>query len=302
MEKKISIKKFIIILVIVIAILLLVAFGLMKHWGIIDVGKTYSYDDDFYRPTPPQGLLKTNGVVVKVEKENVRIMPTVEDPIILEPEKNTKDEGYKYYNSAIYYNFDNNKFNLKKEQEVTITYHYEKDKESKHGYNAIIDNIEIVKEKSDIEIPRDIILDTYSSKEKVAINFNEKECNSEKLEFTITDSNENKYDYSKMRYIIEKHDKNLGPRGEIQKISDLPKEKECEIDENGKVNISIDWAEVYGGLEKGNYRLTLQTLNKPRASVTNPNEMEYPDCGVIITIDFEVKSSGKLKFTYIHVG
>lgn len=300
MNKNIGIKKFIIIIAIVIGILLLVAFGFMKHWGIIYLGKTYYYEDDLYRPTPPQGAVKTYGIVVKVENESAYIMPTLEKPIILEPEKNTEDEGYKDYNSATHYILDNDKFDLKREQEVTITYHYEKDKESKHNYNAIIDNIELVKERSDIEIPRDIILDAYSSKDKVSIEVDKNKSNSEKIVFTVTDNNEYKYDYSKMRYIINEHDEFLW--NEIQKISDLPREEQYQIDENGKVNIEVDWSKVYGKLEKGNYRLTLQTLNKPRKSIINPDIMEYPDCGVIITIDFTVKSNGKLKFTYIHVG
>lgn len=297
MNKNISVKKFIIIISVVIGILLLIAFGFMKYWEISYLGGTYNYQDDVYRLTPPTGLLKTCGVVVKVENGSTYIMPTLEKPIILEPEKNTTDKDY---NSTIHYIFENNKFDLKKEQEVTITYHYEKDKESKYKYNAIIDNIEIEKEKSDIEIPRDIILDAYSSKENVSIEIDKSKSDSEKLIFTVTDNNEYKYDYSKMRYIINKNDELFWR--EIQKISDLPREEQYQIDENGIVNIEVDWSKVYGKLEKGKYRLTLQTLNKSRKSVINPEIIEYPDCGVILTIDFEVKSNGKLKFTYMNVG
>ena len=297
MNKNISVKKFIIIISVVIGILLLIAFGFMKYWEISYLGGTYNYQDDVYRLTPPTGLLKTCGVVVKVENGSAYIMPTLEKPIILEPEKNTTDKDY---NSAIHYIFENNKFDLKKEQEVTITYHYEKDKESKYNYNAIIDNIEIEKEKSDIEIPRDIILDAYSSKENVSIEIDKSKSDSEKLIFTVTDNNEYKYDYSKMRYIINKNDELFWR--EIQKISDLPREEQYQIDENGIVNIEVDWSKVYGKLEKGKYRLTLQTLNKSRKSVINPEIIEYPDCGVILTIDFEVESNGKLKFTYMNVG
>ena len=297
MNKNISVKKFIIIISVVIGILLLIAFGFMKYWEISYLGGTYNYQDDLYRLTPPTGLLKTCGVVVKVENGSAYIMPTLEKPIILEPEKNTTDKDY---NSTIHYIFENNYFDLKKEQEVTITYHYEKDKESKYKYNAIIDNIEIEKEKSDIEIPRDIILDAYSSKENVSIEIDKSKSDSEKLVFTVTDNNEYKYDYSKMRYIINENDELFWR--EIQKISDLPREEQYQIDENGIVNIEVDWSKVYGKLEKGKYRLTLQTLNKSRKSVINPEIIEYPDCGVILTIDFEVKSNGKLKFTYMNVG
>jgi len=297
MNKNISVKKFIIIISVVIGILLLLAFGFMKYWEISYLGGTYNYQDDLYRPIPPTGLLKTCGVVVKVENGSAYIMPTLEKPIILEPEKNATDKDY---NSAIHYIFENNKFDLKKEQEVTITYHYEKDKESKYNYNAIIDNIEIEKEKSDIEIPRDIILDAYSSKENVSIEIDKSKSDSEKLVFTVIDNNEYKYDYSKMRYIINENDELFWR--EIQKISDLPREEQYQIDENGIVNIEEDWSKVYGKLEKGKYRLTLQTLNKSRKSVINPEIIEYPDCGVILTIDFEVKSNGKLKFTYMNVG
>lgn len=57
-----------------------------------------------------------------------------------------------------------------------------------------IGNIEVIKDESNIEVPKEILRYLYSSKEKVSVSINE--FTKEKLSITITDTNEIPFDYS----------------------------------------------------------------------------------------------------------
>ena len=106
MNKKVRI----IIIVIVLLILGIIAKVFIKNEETINFDPLIAYE------TPPEGQLKTCGVIVKVEEKNVYIMPVIEKTVILEPEKNKKyeeDNEFTSYKSAEYYNYDNSKFKLK---------------------------------------------------------------------------------------------------------------------------------------------------------------------------------------------
>lgn len=80
---------------------------------------------------------------------------------------------------------------------------------------ANIGRIEIIKEKSDIEIPENILKYCYRSKENVKVTLNELTKNS--ITITIVDTNEIPYNYSN-DYTIYKKVKNENYTGEGEKI------------------------------------------------------------------------------------
>ncbi len=74
------------------------------------------------------------------------------------------------------------------------------------GSFSNVEKIEVVKEKSEIEIPEKYLRYCYSSFDNVSIVIND--FNNSGMTFTITDSNKYKYDYSK-EYVITKKNKEI---------------------------------------------------------------------------------------------
>ena len=139
-----------------------------------------------------------------------------------------------------------------------------------------VDKIEIVKDKSDVEIPDSILRYCYSSKDNVSIQISE--LTNSGIYLKITDTNELKYNYSH-NYKIEKEVKNPNYTGEsgykigedteystsgyvapapeyiweeINKISSFSCEDTEEIKKNtSKVLIDrkFDWSKLYGRLD-----------------------------------------------------
>lgn len=301
-EKKISLKSFIIIAIIV-AILIIAVIGIsiyiLKNQenkentpqstkepetevGELDIA-TISYE----------GTFKTRGVVVRPEEKLLIVMPII------------SNDEYRYQEEFLYETENN--MELKQGQEVEITFHYNETSE-KFTYDAIIDKIEILKEESDIEIPQDIIVNAYSSKENVKISFDNGYINNSGMKFTITDTNKYKYDYDIMEYklykynpppttteVIETEDgmatPGYDPWPEITRINNLSTEQNYTIDENGQVNVEINWAGIYGELEEGQYRLTLSTVSEQRQNLLNSNLLEYPYDIITIQINFVIRQN-----------
>ena len=85
------------------------------------------------------------------------------------------------------------------------------------GQLGNVGKIEIIKEKSNIEIPDNILKFCYSSRSKVNINISE--LTNKGISLTITDTNELPYNYSHS-YIINKKYNNEDYTGIGQKIGE----------------------------------------------------------------------------------
>ena len=80
-----------------------------------------------------------------------------------------------------------------------------------------VSKIKIIKEKSNTEIPKDVLRYAYSSKEKVAVSVNE--LTTKGISITITDKNDLPYEYTN-NYAIYKKVKNENYTGVGQKIGE----------------------------------------------------------------------------------
>ena len=185
------------------------------------------------------------------------------------------------------------------------------------SYPAQIDNvqkIEIVQEKSNIEIPDYILWYCYSSKENVVVSINDFTKSS--ISFNIEDKNELPYTYSN-DYKIYKKVKNkdytvighkigedtenstVGFTGtgskyiweEVEKISDMESKNTIEDlaydlqnkTENEHYNVigkKCNWTKLYGELEEGEYELIF------------PTEGSF-----YIIIKFEINKNGELLYS-----
>lgn len=171
-----------------------------------------------------------------------------------------------------------------------------------------IGKIKIIKEKSDIIIPENILKYAYSSKSNVHVSISK--LTKTGISFMIIDTNELPYHYSDThRYTIERKVKNKDYTGigykigedtqnsvagytgtgleyiweEVEKNSDIPpkdtiitlsnKTEEAYLVEGRK----IDWTSLYGELPTGEYKLVF------------PIEEDFT-----MTIDFKIEDSGQI--------
>lgn len=81
-----------------------------------------------------------------------------------------------------------------------------------------VGKIEIVKEKSDNEIPEEVLRFYYNSEDNVTVSIDE--FTKENLLLTIEDTNENAYNYEDIKYDIYKKEKNPDYTGVGQKIGE----------------------------------------------------------------------------------
>ena len=305
-EKRINItlKTLIIIIAIIIILLLIVLFayiyitestnGLLGEISTIDIA-IISHEGTFY----------AKGVVVRPEKDTLTIMPIIANE--------------EYINREEFYYENNNQLNLKQGQEVIVTFHYRESSKEDYTNEAVIENIEIVKEKSEVEIPNDILVKAYSSKDNISISLDNEISSNKRINFIITDNNEFKYDYSTMKYDLRKH--NTAPTSteivysengsasilpydpwpELPKINDSSNEESFALDENGQLSVDIDWTEVYGEIGEGEYTFKISTVSTPRQSILNPYIIDYPYDGVIIEINFVIDTNNKIEYGEIKV-
>jgi len=294
-----------IFLTIIVIIITIVIGSLIYLWFIKD--KLVDKESDLVDTATPdiavvsyEGTFQTKGIVVRQEKDSLIVMPIPGD------ETNRNQESFQYERE--------NDLNLKQGQEVIVTFHYLEN----NVHSAIIEKVEIVKEKSDIELPRDIIVKAYSSKKKIEVNIDKQKSNNSKITFVITDNNEFKYDYAIMKYDIRKYNApptkteviyennttsiaGYDPWPEITKIKDTSTTANYTITENGKLNVEIDWTNIYGKLEEGKYKLGFSTVSEPRKSIFNEHVIDYPYDNVIIYLHFEVNAKGQVEYNEIEV-
>ncbi len=162
------------------------------------------------------------------------------------------------------------------------------------------DKIEILKEKSDIEIPEQYLKYCYSSKDNVKVTINE--FTNESLELTIVDTNEWPYEYSSEYSILKKeHLQNPVDENQMQKtiavytykeIKKIPNISIEDTVENKAYNLpnitenenyivkgwKFNFSKIYGKLETGNYEFSLKSKS------------------LLITIDFRIDERGKVKY------
>ena len=88
---------------------------------------------------------------------------------------------------------------------------------------------------------------------------------------------------------------------ELTKIAEISNQANYTLNENGQIEVIIDWSKMYGELKEEKYRFTLSTVNSLRQSITNPNAQEYPYDGVMININFNIDANGKVEFGEIEI-
>ncbi len=250
-----------------------------------------------------QGTFYAKGVVVRPEVEELTIMPIVSN------EEYRFEEKFYYENMQV--------VNLKQGQEVIVRFHYRNAK-GVYLHEPVIEQVEIIKEKSEIEIPRDILVKAYSSEDKVSIAIHQEKSNTQKLECTITDNNDFKYDYSTMEYTLYRYNPPpkktevtytnyvtstapYDPWPEVQKISNISTQNQYTLDSNGQLSIKLDWSEIYGELGEGKYKLTFATISTKRQSIINPQATDYPCDGIVIDIEFTIDEKSQITFGEIKV-
>jgi len=172
MITKVSGKKDVIVIIILIFILILTVIFSLYVIGQI-------------RGVPEYTIFKTfslNAIVVKVNEDTIDVM-----------EKEENDNGY--HNLYKVYFGKKGDIGFKQGQEVTI-YHKQNVMSGMSYYTIYkVKKIDIVKEKSDVEIPKDVLRYYYSSIENVSIDVEEITKNS--ISVRIKDLNEIPFEYSK---------------------------------------------------------------------------------------------------------
>ncbi len=200
-----------------------------------------------------------NAVIVKVENKLLYVVKT-DDTDELITLAFTEDIGYEEY------------------QEIEIYF----DGIILESYPAQLGNvgkIEIIKDKSDLEIPEEILKFCYSSSDNVNVEILELTCNG--IELNIIDSNNMEYNYSHNYKIYEKvKNENYPEEGykigettenstaglsgtgleyiwkEKDTISDILS-KDTEIVQENDMQRKFDWTYLYGELESGEYEFVL---------------------------------------------
>lgn len=233
-------------------------------------------------------LAKTTAVIVRADENSMVVMGMEDNGLYIVGFTDEENKGFK------------------PNQEIAIYY----DGSIADTYPAQFGNIgkiKIIKEKSNIIIPENILKYAYSSKSNVHVSISK--LTKTGISFMIIDTNELPYHYSDThRYTIERKVKNKDYTGigykigedtqnsvagytgtgleyiweEVEKNSDIPpkdtiitlsnKTEEAYLVEGRK----IDWTSLYGELPTGEYKLVF------------PIEEDFT-----MTIDFKIEDSGQ---------
>lgn len=234
-------------------------------------------------------LAKTTAVIVRADENSMVVMGMEDNGLYIVGFTDEENKGFK------------------PNQEIAIYY----DGSIADTYPAQFGNvgkIKIIKEKSDIIIPENILKYAYSSKSNVHVSISK--LTKTGISFMIIDTNELPYHYSDTyRYTVERKVKNKDYTGigykigedtpnsvagytgtglefiweEVKKISDVPpkdtittlsnKTEEAYLVEGRK----IDWTSLYGELPTGEYKLVFHI------------EEDFT-----MTIDFKIEDSGQI--------
>ena len=157
---------------------------------------------------------------------------------------------------------NDNNVEYKMGQEIKVLYAEKKGKLAMQNNIIDVKKIEIFKEKSDIIIPEKYLIDYYSSKDNIETKLNKLTCS--EISFDIYDKNKYPYNYSKdyriIKYNGEDDDNNFQILKNISNNS-IEDTMEIQIDEKETtkhLKYNINWKSIFGELEKGRYKFTLQ--------------------------------------------
>lgn len=154
---------------------------------------------------------------IKAYEENCNMRATIKAVVVKIDENHLLAMGIENGNELYSIGLQNVKdIELKKEQEIIVYFNGDV-MESYPAQLGNIGKIEIVKNKSDVKIPDNIIRFCYNSKDKVQVTINE--LTNSGIALTISDTNDLQYNYSH-NYIINKKVKNENYTNVGQKIGE----------------------------------------------------------------------------------
>lgn len=209
------------------------------------------------------------GVVIEVREKNLTIM-------------DVRDEGLYYVSIP-----ENNKLQFKQNQEILVYLNdyaiIEQSYPATIG-TAYIEKIRIIKEKSNVEIPREKLERVYNSGENVFISINE--LSPVGISITIDDTNEFKHEYEHSNsYRVSKKESN-GSYNELVRKSNIKTTVNSVIDDSGTIKNTYNWENTYGKLESGEYEFKTSTL----------------DYYMNIFIKFTIDENGKITYSKVECG
>lgn len=209
------------------------------------------------------------GVVIEAREKNLTIM-------------DVKDEGLYYVSIP-----ENNKLQFKQGQEILIYFNDYAIIEESYPANIGTEDIEkirIVKEKSNVKIPREKLGRIYNSEENVLITIDE--LSPTGISITINDTNEFKREYSHSNsYRVSKKGSN-GSYNELVRKNNIRTNVNSIIGNNGTIKNTYNWENIYGKLESGEYQFTTSTS----------------DCYMNIFIKFTIDENGKITYSKAECG
>ncbi len=204
------------------------------------------------------------GVVIKAEEKSLTIM-------------DVRDEG-------LYYVFipENNKLQFKQGQEILVYFNdyaiIEQTNPAIIGTEDI-EKIRILKEKSNVEIPRKKLERVYSTDEKVLITIDELSLTG--ISITINDTNEFKREYEHSNYYRVSKKESNGSYNELEKNTNIKTTINSVIDNKGTIRNTYNWENIYGKLDSGEYQFKTSTS----------------DHYINIFIDFSIDENGKITYS-----
>lgn len=209
------------------------------------------------------------GVVIEAREKNLTIM-------------DVKDEGLYYVSIP-----ENNKLQFKQGQEILIYFNDYAIIEQTYPANIgkeDIEKIRIIKEKSNVKIPREKLGRIYNSGENVLITIDE--LSPTEISITINDTNEFKREYSHSNsYRVSKKGSN-GSYNELVRKNNIRTDVKSVIGNNGAIRNTYNWENIYGKLESGEYQFTTATS----------------DCYMNIFIKFTIDENGKITYSKAECG
>lgn len=210
------------------------------------------------------------GVVIEAREKSLTIM-------------DVKDEGLYYVSIP-----ENNKLQFKQGQEILIYFNDYAVIEESYPANIGTEDIEkirIIKQKSNIKIPRKKLERVYNSGEKVFISINE--LSPVGISITIDDTNEFKREYEHSNsYRVSKKGSNGSYNELVRKNNIMKTTVNSVIDDSGTIKNTYNWENVYGKLESGEYQFTTATS----------------DCYMNIFIKFTIDENGKITYSKAECG
>lgn len=209
------------------------------------------------------------GVVIKAREKSLTIM-------------DVRDEGLYYVAIP-----ENNKLEFKQGQEILVCFNdYAIIEESNPAIigREDIEKIKIVKQESNVKIPRKKLERVYNSDEKVLITVDE--LSPTGISITINDTNEFKREYNHSNSYIVSKKGSSGSYSELVRKSNIKTTVKSVIDNSGAIKNTYNWENIYGKLESGEYQFKTSTA----------------DYYINIFIDFSIDENGKITYSNTECG